>query len=56
MAMKIAKQEDMHKDPRVTTPGEFYYNRLMQYAEHRVSFYECSRCAKPYFGGLIDCE
>ena len=23
---------------------------------HRCSFYECFKCKKPYFGGLIDCE
>ena len=28
----------------------------MAFVEHRISFYECSKCSKPYFGGLIDCE
>ena len=28
----------------------------MQFAEAKVCFYMCSKCEKPYFGGLIDCE
>ena len=28
-AMKIIKQQQLDKDPRVTTPGDFYYNNLM---------------------------
>lgn len=55
-AMKIAKSQGMDRDERVTTPGDFYYGRLMQFAEAKVCFYMCSKCAKPYFGGLIDCE
>ena len=46
----------MDKDPRVTTPGDFYFNNLMSFAEAKVSFFMCSICEKPYFGGLIDCE
>ena len=55
-AMKICKKQSLDKDPRVTTPGDFYYNNLMAYAEAKVSFFQCSKCEKPYFGGLIDCE
>lgn len=28
----------------------------MGFIEAKVCFYMCSKCAKPYFGGLIDCE
>ena len=55
-AMKIARNQHLDKDPRVTTPGDFYFGRLMQFAEAKVCFYMCCRCEKPYFGGLIDCE
>ena len=23
---------------------------------HKCTFYECFKCKKPYFGGLIDCQ
>mmetsp|Transcript_29171 Transcript_29171/g.36202 ORF Transcript_29171/g.36202 Transcript_29171/m.36202 type:complete len:282 (-) Transcript_29171:760-1605(-) len=55
-AMKIARSQHLDKDERLNTPGDFYFGRLMQFAEAKVCFYMCSRCEKPYFGGLIDCE
>ena len=54
--MKIAKSQGLDRDKRVTTPGDFYYNNLMLFVEAKVCFYMCSKCVKPYFGGLIDCE
>ena len=54
-SMKIVKKEGLDKDPRVTTPGDFYYGKLMLFAENKVCFYMCSKCAVPYFGGIIDC-
>ena len=54
--MNIAKKEGLDKDGPVTRRGNFYYNKLMEYAEAKVCFYECSTCSKPYYGGLIDCE
>ena len=55
-AMKIARSQHLDKDPRLTTEGDFYFGKLMAFAEAKVCFYMCSTCAKPYFGGLIDCE
>ena len=55
-AMKIARKEQIDRDPRLTTEGDFYFGNLMAYVEHKVCFYMCSKCDKPYFGGLIDCE
>ena len=46
----------MDRDERVTTEGDFFFNKPLQYAEAKVCFYMCAKCAKPYFGGLIDCE
>jgi len=55
-SMKIARSQHLDKDPRLTTEGDYYCGRLMQFAEAKVCFYMCSKCEKPYFGGLIDCE
>lgn len=55
-AMKIMRSQHLDKDPRLTTPGDYYCGKPMQFAEAKVSFYMCALCDKPYFGGLIDCE
>ena len=55
-ALKMIKKQGLDKDERLTTPGDFYYNNLTAFAEAKASFFECAKCAKPYFGGLIDCE
>ena len=54
--MKIARSQHLDKDPRLTTEGDFFFGKLMAFAEAKVCFYMCSQCEKPYFGGLIDCE
>lgn len=36
--------------------GDHYYGKPQEFANHRCSFYQCHKCEKPYFGGLIDCE
>ena len=46
----------MDRDERVMIEGDFFFNKPLQYAEAKVCFYMCAKCAKPYFGGLIDCE
>ena len=55
-AMKIVKKQGLERDERLTTPGDFYYQNLTAFAEAKVSFFECFKCKKPYFGGIIDCE
>ena len=55
-AMKIARSQQLDKDPRLTTEGDYFCGKLMEFAEAKVCFYMCSHCEKPYFGGLIDCE
>ena len=56
LALKHAKEEGILEDERLQDPSDFYYKKPLDYAMHRCSFYNCSRCATPYFGGLIDCE
>lgn len=54
-AMKQAKEQGLDKDPRVTDPGSEFHNNLMGYALHKLSYFMCFKCKKPYFGGLKEC-
>ena len=54
--MKIARSQQWDTDLRFFTPGSPYCGKLMDFVEDKVSFYMCSICDEPYFGGLIDCE
>ena len=54
--MQIAIGQGLDQDERLSTVGDFYFNNLMAFAEAKVSFFMCSKCDDPYFGGLIDCE
>ena len=55
-ALHEAHELGLDKDERLTTEGDFYFNKKLDFAMHRCSFYECGNCLLPYFGGLIDCE
>ena len=55
-AMKIVRKEGLEQDERINTPGDYFYDRVMLWAETKICFYECAECSKPYYGGLIDCE
>ena len=55
-ALDNAQKQGLLADERLTTPGDAYFGRPQEFANHRCSFYECHGCKKPYFGGLIDCE
>ena len=54
-ALKHAREQGILADGRVETEGDPYYNKPLEYALHRCTFYKCNECHKPYFGGLIDC-
>ena len=55
-AMLEARKLGIDKEERLTKKGDFYFNKKLDYAMYRCSFYECNSCLKPYFGGLIDCQ
>jgi hypothetical protein len=48
--------EGLDRDPAFTEPTGKYYGRRGDYAVDRFAFYECGKCAKPYFGGRRACE
>ena len=54
--MERAKFEDLHKSERLKTKGDRFYNDLEGFALYKLSYYQCFKCAEPYFGGMKDCE
>lgn len=55
-SLERLKYEKRDKDERLTTKGDPYYNKPVDYAIAIYSYYECFKCKKPYFGGLKRCE
>ena len=55
LSTETAIKEGLDKEGRVVTEGDFYYGKLAEYALHVCTFYECSKCKEPYFGGMQDC-
>ena len=44
-------------DPRpVKDPNSKWFGKKDEYLRTQAAFYQCSKCSKPYFGGLADCE
>ena len=55
LATVKAMEEGYDKKGRVVTEGDIYYNDLVGFALHNCSYYMCSKCTTPYFGGMQDC-
>ena len=55
MALVRAKNQELDKDPRLSDPNDHFYNDLAGFAMFKCAFYNCAKCTKPYFGGMIDC-
>jgi E3 ubiquitin-protein ligase MYCBP2 len=51
--LKLEKMED---DPRLTTVGDHYYKKPLEYAMKVFAFYNCFKCKRPYFGGRRACD
>jgi len=54
-SIKMAIEEGYDKTGRVVTEGDIYFGKLAEFAMHNCTFYECFKCKKPYFGGMMDC-
>jgi len=55
-AVDRVKIEGLQNDKRLKDKNSPYYNNLEKYALDRLAFYPCSKCKKPYFGGMKACE
>eukprot|EP01059_Diplonema_ambulator_P030201 TRINITY_DN5073_c0_g1_i1.p1 TRINITY_DN5073_c0_g1~~TRINITY_DN5073_c0_g1_i1.p1 ORF type:complete len:801 (+),score=250.08 TRINITY_DN5073_c0_g1_i1:218-2404(+) len=48
--------EGLLTSARLTQKGERFYQRPMDFAQHVLCYYKCIKCAKPYFGGVQQCN
>jgi len=55
MSLERAKYEAIDKSPRLVDPNDEYYNDLQKWALFKLAYYQCYKCAIPYFGGMKDC-
>ena len=55
MALDVAFNQGLDHSERYL-PGGDYEGDLAGLAMHSCSFYECFKCDKIYFGGMIDCQ
>jgi Ring finger domain len=55
-SLQRLKFEDLDKDPRLKDPKDKYFQKPLDYALARLSYYQCFKCKLPYFGGLKSCE
>ena len=54
-ALKRLKFEDLDKDPKLTDPHSQWYEKNLEYALKRLSYYMCYVCKQPYFAGRREC-
>lgn len=55
MMKKRLKHEGLINDDELKKGGR-YYKKIEEYGEHKLAYYQCYDCKKPYFGGLKSCE
>ena len=55
MSLKRLKFEDLDKDKRLTDRNSPWYNKKLEFALKRLSYYMCHVCKKPYFAGRREC-
>lgn len=54
--LKVAENQGLLQDARLSTPGDAFFEKPLEFALYKCSFYECGKCVEPFFGGLVDCE
>ena len=56
MSLERLKFEGLEKDPLLIEKSSAYYNKPIDFALKKLSYYMCYECKKPYFAGLRDCR
>jgi E3 ubiquitin-protein ligase MYCBP2 len=49
------KFDEIDKDPRLNNPSDPYYNKPLEFGLHKIAYFMCFKCKKPYYAGLRDC-
>jgi len=47
--------EGLHKDEAFTNPKGDFYQKKIEFALYKFSYYLCYKCENPYFTGMVDC-
>ena len=53
-ALKVARSQGLDRDERLN--GQTDEAALLALAMQQCTFYQCTKCEKPYFGGMQDCQ
>lgn len=56
MSLERLKFEGLEKDQQLTDPNSPFFNKPIDFALKKLSYYMCYECKKPYFAGLRDCR
>lgn len=56
MAIERLKFEGLEKDERLKDPNSSWYKKDLEFALHKISYYMCYVCSKPYFAGMRECR
>lgn len=56
MALERLKQEGMENNKQLTDKNSYYYQKPKEFAMDTFSFYMCSKCKNPYYGGKKECN
>ena len=55
-ALERLKFEGLDKDDKLRNRSSPWYNKDLEFALHKISYYQCNECKKPYFAGLRECR
>ena len=50
------KMEGMDECDALVNPQSAYYQQPLRFAADQFNYYQCSKCKRPYFGGLRRCQ
>lgn len=50
------RMEGLHECHALVDPSSAYYNKPVDYGRDNLNYYMCSKCSKPYYGGLRACQ
>ena len=54
--MKVSEKSELIDMQPCSDPHSPWFNKHQEYVLAKCAFYQCNDCAKPFYGGLIDCE